>query len=684
MVHNRTIIILLSILLWSCKPPLKNNPDNKLAVDKIIDEATNLYDLEQPDKANSFLHSSFNTLKNPGIGDLWQKYNLKGKRIFLALRIKNDTAGLAKAKIYADSMFNIIKDNKVEERYNKQLYSSYIFKGDIELEYEAYYQAYKYFYSGKILADKTLTDCDKSDFYNRFAALCFLQGKFKQAAHLYLEAYRGKQKCETNFKNYQEIQGALDNAGLSYQNIKMTDSAFICYQKALKFIDENAYRFPSKKNFIREARGVVFHNIGDIYLDSGKNEQAEFYFNKSIENNGSVGIEKRNAQVAQLKLARLYLNLGELKKTKVLIDKSRIQIDSIPNERCELLWLKLNIDYLNFTHQYAESSRYLNSFLTLQQKINNKERKLNEADANNEFFNLKKDYELSLLTKENQLNSLYLILAVGFSVMASFILYQMWKNFKTSKKTNIPLTLLNKQVNEQNLNLQDTLNALEQSQEENKRVMKVVAHDLRSPIGAIVSLAGFMMEDEKLQTEELQMISLIKSSGSDSLKFVNELLNRESTVRELDKELVDLNTLLTYCVNLLQYKADEKKQKIILKSRSISFNLNREKIWRVVSNLITNAIKFSYPESEINVNLDIEIDKVLITVTDKGMGIPNEMISTIFTISEDIKRAGTEGEKSFGMGLVISKQIVEAHGGKLWVESIPSNGTTFYVELPIV
>jgi signal transduction histidine kinase len=180
-----------------------------------------------------------------------------------------------------------------------------------------------------------------------------------------------------------------------------------------------------------------------------------------------------------------------------------------------------------------------------------------------------------------------------------------------------------------------------------------------------------------------KMLSLIKASGSDSLKFVDDLLNRESQLKELQKEPVNLYTLLTYCVNLLEYKANEKNQKIILNGSYILINVNREKIWRVFSNLITNAIKFSPPKTTIRVNLEITLDNVFVSIKDQGIGIPEEMKKDIFNISVDTKRLGTSGEQTFGMGLIISKQIIEAHGGKIWLESEPSKGTIFFVELPI-
>ena len=74
---------------------------------------------------------------------------------------------------------------------------------------------------------------------------------------------------------------------------------------------------------------------------------------------------------------------------------------------------------------------------------------------------------------------------------------------------------------------------------------------------------------------------------------------------------------------------------------------------------------------------------ILIAVKDNGIGIPPEIAEKLFAMNADVQRQGTDGEKSFGLGLAISKQIIEAHNGSIWFESIPGFGTTFFVELPI-
>jgi signal transduction histidine kinase len=105
-------------------------------------------------------------------------------------------------------------------------------------------------------------------------------------------------------------------------------------------------------------------------------------------------------------------------------------------------------------------------------------------------------------------------------------------------------------------------------------------------------------------------------------------------------------------------------------------------IWRVVSNLISNAIKFSPVGETIHLKCINESSHIQIAVADHGIGIPDEMKDKVFNMFTDAKRAGTIGEKSFGLGLSICKQIIEKHHGKIWFESKPGNGTTFYIRLP--
>jgi len=283
-----------------------------------------------------------------------------------------------------------------------------------------------------------------------------------------------------------------------------------------------------------------------------------------------------------------------------------------------------------------------------------------------------------LLSKKNERQTGYLIIFAVSLIIVILALLKVWHNRKR-------LLELNKTIREQNATMQKTLNALEQSQEDNTRMMQIVAHDLRNPIGGMYSIVSLMLAEDGRTEEDKEYLEMLQTTGKVSLDLVNDLLLIQTKKDDLKKEPVDLGEMLRYCVDLLHHKAALKEQQVHLEAApSISILANQEKLWRVVSNLIANAIKFSPKGASIDVVLQKETDHVCIAVKDNGIGIPEEIAAKIFDMFTDAKRKGTTGEQSFGLGLAISKQIVEAHGGKIWFESEAEHGTVFYVELPLV
>jgi signal transduction histidine kinase len=282
----------------------------------------------------------------------------------------------------------------------------------------------------------------------------------------------------------------------------------------------------------------------------------------------------------------------------------------------------------------------------------------------------------TLLSEKNARKTSYLIVVVISLIAVVLVLLKLWHNRKQ-------LLVLNNQISTQNSSMQKTLNALEQSQADNTRMMQIVAHDLRNPIGAMFSIASIMLDEERPEKDK-ELLEMVKTSGQNSLNLVSELLQVQTNADELKREPVDLGQLLYYCVDLLRHKAEVKGQQIDLQASAVIIPANREKLWRVISNLIANAIKFSPMGATIRVSLKEKKDQILITVEDHGIGIPLEIAPKIFDMFTDAKRSGTAGEEPFGLGLAISKQIVEAHGGKLWFDSKPGYGATFFVELPVV
>lgn len=302
--------------------------------------------------------------------------------------------------------------------------------------------------------------------------------------------------------------------------------------------------------------------------------------------------------------------------------------------------------------------------------------KLNNASGIDYLDYALKDEQIKSLTTRSKYQTALLVVSVLSCLLAIAVIIAIRQHLKRTRR-------LNEQVTSQNSQMKRTLGALEQSQADNTRMMQIVAHDLRNPIGAMYSMASLMLEEPNRSEEDLMMLEMIKTSGKNSLGLVSDLLQVQFRTEELQKEPIDIAEMLQYCVSLLLNKAKNKGQRINLQTTPVVLPASREKLWRVVSNLVANAIKFSPAGAAIAVKMEQGPQNVRISVKDEGIGIPPEMQEKIFDLFTEAKRPGTAGEQSFGLGLAISRQIVEAHGGKIWFESNPNKGTTFFVDLPV-
>jgi signal transduction histidine kinase len=268
----------------------------------------------------------------------------------------------------------------------------------------------------------------------------------------------------------------------------------------------------------------------------------------------------------------------------------------------------------------------------------------------------------------------YIIIAGALIVLLVFIIIGIWYNRSR-------LNILNIKIKNEKDTVQNALSDLQNSQKENENVMQIVAHDLRSPIATMISITNLLLEQNKLSPEDRDLVEMLAKAGDNSLGIINNILHTNTSKGALHKEPVELHNLLANCVNLLQYKASEKNQKIIIKTVNVILNVDREKIWRVFSNLITNAIKFSPENSIIEAEIVNGLNSVQISIRDYGIGIPEDMQVKIFDLFTDAKRKGTSGEESFGLGLAISKQIITAHGGTIKLNNQCDQGANFVVEL---
>ncbi|NLR80149.1 ATP-binding protein [Chitinophaga eiseniae] len=677
------LVAFFFLLMAACKQQ-KDNPDHPQIVDFISSTTDSMLVAGQMDDVPHFLDSAYARLKDPGPHDRWIKYNhLADLYIFYTKNIP-----LAKANL--DSMFLVLKGK--EEMYPMEYASTLYVEGDLSIVDKQYAEAYKSYFSGRQFVQKHLDTCNYGRFSSKLGFTEYNQEKYLEAIVHFKQAFSEFQHCKAgaarDFDNrFLHPQSALNSIALCFERASMPDSAIFYYKKAEQFIQDALIQFPHKKQFAETALGVVYGNLGGTYARTGNFEMAEQYLKESIRLNDRDGGAVEDAQTAKIKLIRLYLDYRRLPAASALLDQVEQDLraergKSISNDNVRLRWHELKWRYNDAISDLAGAYRYSQRYYQLRDSLNNVKAGLKAADLEAGIRDAGQQYQITLLHKNNQLKTVYLLAAIIFSILTILILFLLWKNLQRSRRNVAELITLNQQVEEKNRQTMETLKALEESYEENTRIMKVVAHDLRNPIGAITGLCSIMLADKHHQEKDRNMLKMIESSGHSSLHLINDLLYY-SVQYELQKEPVDLSELLRYSVDMVRLKALEKQQRIELQTMRLILNINREKMWRVFSNLLSNAIKFSPHNSNIDIFTRTESDHVTVSVQDQGIGIPPTMESKIFDLFTEAKRTGTSGERPFGMGLAISKQITEAHGGAIWFESIPGEGTTFYVKLPL-
>jgi len=233
--------------------------------------------------------------------------------------------------------------------------------------------------------------------------------------------------------------------------------------------------------------------------------------------------------------------------------------------------------------------------------------------------------------------------------------------------------------------IQNRTAELEETNKQLKQFAHVVSHDLKEPIRTVntfIGLLEFEMKKKKIEDETLnEYLKFIRVGGVHATELIKSILNYSSTA--VDKSQftsIDLNNLVDMAKFQLKSMIQEKNATI---SHEHLLVITGEKllIYQLLQNLISNAIRYTEIDRKPSIQIKTEIKdgNIILTVKDNGKGIPKSSLSSIFKPLVRLDTTDTEGT---GMGLSIAQKIVEAHNGKIWVESEVGVGSTFFMTFP--
>lgn len=547
-------------------------------------------------------------------------------------------------------------------------------------------EALKYYYKSLLIEEQSGNLLGVNGSRINIARVYVFQKDYQKALVMYDSAY-------DYFQNENHLQGmsvCLNNKGYIYQELKDYDRALTLYQRALPLAEEagDLYSVASRLN-----------NLGRLYYLKDNTEEAIRLFEKAV--GVASGIDdKKNLNHSYLGLSKLWLDEGQPDKALSYANQSL----ELANHTGSLLEIQESYELLQ--EIFSRNNQYQKAYEALkQQKL-----------YSDSLINLEKDKELNrlqLVKKENenqslqdekllqarqlqiqmmQINNKNLLIGASTIIMllGLFAIIILYRGKRDKQQANLQLIKQNQEIYYQKEVLARHKKLLEEQKEQLSRLndlkdktLSVISHDFKSPLNMIQSVLD-LYQDKILNEQELienipkisEYVQLTKTLLDDLLTWAR----KQFTDFEIIKIPVNSLRTIRYVLEQLQPFLNERNISVQVDVHDDPIVYSEEEIVKIIlRNLISNAIKYSPNDSKITISHREEENLHWISVTDQGSGISQEAIDNI--LSNRIMKEAKESQ-SAGIGIFISKQFIEANGGKLTVNSVQGNGTTFSIALP--
>lgn len=676
------LLTCLSAMLVSCSNHKVISREESAYFDSVVTAAEKRYDAGYKEEAMQLVRETHNRLTHLSVKDHFNYFT------YLNIRYHRDQEYEKSVQI-ADSMLNLLVKEPESHEMDALRSVAYNTKADALFAMGLYNDAYHNYFLARKVASENNDSCSLRTYTYSLAMTLYRQQRYSEAAQQFKEAIAQSAGCEIGFNIFYFRQEILDNIGLCYNNLGMYDSAMVYYSNALKYLNENTGKYKHKQASVYEApKAVVMGNMAEVYMHLHKYDSARSFYEQSIGINLQKGYTNTDAVTDQVKLAELYFKMNDLPAMSNILIAIQAELDTIPDKHVELMWNKLMWQLEEYRGDSVSAYKHLRAYVLQNDAYNKANKALMEADLDMRVRDLEKQYRINILVKDKAQQRIYLFVVTLIAILTLVIVVLVWSSARRSKRDLRQQQYLNDTINIQNEKLENTLLQLREKENDKTRILKSVAHDVMNPIAAIISLVDIMQHDaESLNEEQKEMLGLIREASTNSLNLSRDILEAtgESNDKQARKEETDINELVAKSVELLNFRALAKGQQIAMHmpGYTIKAFVYKDKIRRVIHNLLANAIKFSYEKSKIEIGLEQIGNTVRIYVKDHGIGIPDRNKPYIFDMFTDAKTKGTGGEPTHGLGLSISKQIARAHGGDITFESEVGKGSTFYLDFPV-
>jgi two-component system, sensor histidine kinase and response regulator len=501
---------------------------------------------------------------------------------------------------------------------------------------------------------------------NNIAQIHFYQEQYDEALNFYAEA-------EKVFK----LKNSDDGLGYTYTGMSAVYGNSGDFEKALKSINKAIQIRESLDN--KRQYMVSIYNRGQLYAQMKMYKEAV----KDITNflNYSQENDRRGAILALGKLAKIHLENGAKDKALEAAEEA-ISLNKVSPSIEGMVAIYDLLYKVALAEGETEIARvYLDNLIEAKNSLNEQKTKmrllaLTIRKQKDDIAALNR--EKTLIEKNEQFKMIiaYILLVLVIALYVAFQIY-----YTSYKKEEKSLELLQEQKNqiEKQAEELDRLNLVKD------KIFSILAHDLRGPLYSLQGLVQLIQEDNLTQDEFESYIPLISQNlGNNSLLLENLLIWSRSQMRGMEARAsrIDFRELTQKNIDFLRGSNYFKEQLLLNHVPNGVFVLaDKNMLEIVIRNLLTNAMKFTRKNDIISIDVQEDLVSYTVEVVDQGTGIEEDALPKLFG-TEFYTTPGTHLEKGSGLGLLLSKELIQKNNGTIWVQSIYGQGSKFSFTVP--
>lgn len=517
----------------------------------------------------------------------------------------------------------------------------------------------EYFLKGLELSKETDDKKWQTNFLNYIGSL-YLRFNQNQKA---LNYYQKSLKLADSISDTVGLCNVLNNIGIIYWRDNKLDSSV-----------ENIHKSLLLSIDLKDSSGLIssYNNLGMLHSELGNDKRALGYFNQAL-----VIAKKLNDKWEIANIINNRANLRIKLKDFDSVDKDlneSIQISKkIDSKLLEADSYQILSYYYERIKDFGKALDAFKTYSNLNSEILNKETSDKLASIQKDYEINVKDRNLKTLSKANSIQY-YLIILFGITlILLGTFIFVYLRKFLENKSMAVELKKKN--------------DDLEKLSDNKNKFFTLISHDLKAPLYNISNLSNLlkMFYENMDETERTETLEQLNKSSKHLLTLVDNILIWSKTqvgTIENNPEELQIKDLIDESIDILKPLADEKD--IILNTYIDDINVKADYnlLSTTIRNLISNAIKFSNSKSAVTIKTEVINNEFLIKVKDTGIGIEPERIVDIMNGTPN-STPGTHSEKGTGLGLRITKELIEIIGGNLTATSELGKGSTFTIKLPI-